>query len=206
MTWILLTSGRGPIECQLAVMRITEIICNEAKAQELVSTVIDYHATEAGALSSMIALEGEHAVTFARSWQGTIEWRCASPLRKHTRRKNWFIGARMIAEPQPSVAWNIKDVRFETYRASGPGGQHVNTTDSAVRAVHVPSGQTAQAQEERSQYRNKSLAIARLGDQIAAHDTSAARAVEQSKWSSHNTVVRGESVKIFVGEAFRLQP
>ena len=220
MTWILLTSGRGPVECQLAVARITEIICTEAFGAGLASTVIDYHATEAGALSSLIALDGADAVMFARSWQGTLEWKCASPLRENTKRKRWFIGARVIEEPPVALTWKVEstsltrpvrrtrptaDIRFDTYRASGPGGQHVNTTNSAVRVTHVPSGLTAQAQEERSQYRNKSLALARLGDQIALQETDAARAVEHSKWSSHNTVVRGESVKVFVGEAFRLQ-
>lgn len=199
--WILLTSGRGPVECQIAVACVVPIICTEAAKASLVSTVIDEKPTDHGLLSALIALEGDGASAFARSWRGTIQWKCPSPAR-NVSRKNWFIGAEVI-EPPVSVAWDPREVRFETYRASGPGGQHVNTTNSAVRVIHLPTGLTAQAQEERSQFRNKNLAMARLAECIDAHRAGAVQAMEQSKWSNHNTVVRGESVRVFVGEAFK---
>jgi peptide chain release factor len=204
MTWILLTSGRGPVECQLAVSQIAVRLCEAAQKLGLSPEFLDGQKGDEGFLSCLIAIEGDGAATFAHSWQGTIEWKCASPLRS-TKRKNWFIGVQVIAEPPIAPPWKAKDIRFETYRASGPGGQHVNTTNSAVRVIHVPTGQTAQAQEERSQHRNKALALARLAEQIASHEADAAQAIEQSKWASHNTVVRGKPVKVFVGKDFRLQ-
>jgi peptide chain release factor len=199
---MLFTAGRGPVECQVAVARIADRFCTEAARQGLTATVLDSHTSDVGLLSCLIAIDGD-ATIFAGSWQGTIEWKCVSPLRE-TRRKNWFIGAQMI-EPPIKSTWNDKDIRFETYRASGPGGQHVNTTNSAVRVIHVPTGCTAQAQEERSQYHNKALALARLAALMTSRNTDAVQATEQFKWSSHNTVIRGESVKVFIGEAFRLQ-
>lgn len=204
MPWVLFTAGRGPVECQLAINPIAEKFILAATQQGLSVDMLDIQSSDVGWFSCLLSVDGDGAAEYARSWHGTVEWKCESIIR-NTKRKNWFIGVRVIDEPPPAALINDKDIRFETYRASGPGGQHVNTTNSAVRAIHVPSGITAQAQEERSQHRNKALAVARLAEHIAVHDADAKRAAEYRKWASHNNVVRGEPVKIFVGRTFRLQ-
>ena len=79
----------------------------------------------------------------------------------HHKRKNWFVGIDVL-EPVDETGFNVKEVRWDTMRASGPGGQHVNRTESAVRVTHLPTGVRATAMEERSQHRNRKLALARL--------------------------------------------
>ena len=85
-------------------------------------------------------------------------------MRPGHKRQNWFVGVKTVdlaaAPAEASIA--PADVRFETLRAGGPGGQHQNTTDSAVRAVHLPTGIVVTARNERSQHRNKAIALQRL--------------------------------------------
>ena len=82
----------------------------------------------------------------------------------------------VLPEPRASeLRLEPRDLRFETYRASGPGGQHRNTTDSAVRVTHLPTGVQAQSAEERSQGRNKALALAALRARLAEQAQRAGR-------------------------------
>ncbi|MBF3202878.1 peptide chain release factor H, partial [Pseudomonas aeruginosa] len=85
----------------------------------------------------LLGLRGTAAEALAARWCGVIQWIGPSPYRARNARKNWLIGAERLAAPPASLEGEI---RFETLRSSGPGGQHVNTTDSAVRATHLASG------------------------------------------------------------------
>jgi peptide chain release factor len=185
------------------VATLATIIANRASSASLVATVLEDHPTDHGALSVLLAIEGDTAAQFAICWHGTMQWKC--PSLRPVGRKNWFISGTFMQPPQVTP-WNQNDIRFETYRASGPGGQHVNTTESAVRVVHVPSGLIAQAQEERSQFRNKSLALARLAALMTARENDAAQAVQQSKWMQHNSLIRGNPIRVFIGPNFKEEP
>ncbi|MEP2092981.1 MAG: peptide chain release factor-like protein [Paracoccaceae bacterium] len=98
---------------------------------------------------------------------------------------------------------NPSDVVFESFRAGGPGGQHQNTTDSAVRATHRPTGLTAVAREMRSQHRNKSLALERLQTLMNAQATADYEAQKNDQNQLHNTLERGNPVRCFKGTNFR---
>jgi peptide chain release factor len=88
-------------------------------------------------------------------------------------------------------------------RSSGPGGQHVNRTESAVRITHVPTGIVAVAREERSQHRNRSLALARLAAALTGREREADRAAERERWSRHDALERGNPIRVYVGERFK---
>jgi peptide chain release factor len=201
--WILVTAGRGPSECQIAVGGITDILIQEARAAGLEVDLIDFETGQHGYLSTLVALRGLDAASFAKGWKGTVKWVCQSDIRPTHRRKNWFVSVGLLEPPPPERALRTQDIRFEAYRASGPGGQHVNTTSSAVRVTHLPTGLVAQAQEERSQHRNKSLAMARLAEAIADGEHSARRQSEQDRWAHHDALERGDAVRTYVGKDFK---
>ena len=93
-------------------------------------------------------------------------------------------------------------MRFESFRAGGPGGQHQNTTDSAVRATHRPTGLTAAAREMRSQHRNRALALERLQALMIAQATADQEAKKNDQNQLHNALERGNPVRCFKGTTF----
>lgn len=203
MIWLLLSSGRGPGECELAVRGIALALLQEAKASSgLAASLLEVEAAADGWLSALIALEGDAAMDFARSCEGTIRWTCPSPLRRDWPRKNWFIGASLLKPPETAGTLEERDLRFDVCRASGPGGQHVNKTNSAVRVTHLPTGLVAQAQEERSQYRNRALAIARLAAQLADRGRAAQAAARRDRRDRHDALERGGEKRVYSGPDF----
>jgi peptide chain release factor len=102
----------------------------------------------------------------------------------------------------PPASLDASEVRFESFRASGPGGQHQNKTESAVRAVHVPSGLAAVARDGRSQHRNKAVVLERLAMLLRASQDIAAIADQHAVHSKHDRLERGNPVRRFRGRAF----
>ena len=86
---------------------------------------------------------------------------------------NWFVSVSALPPLPAAEAVRAQDVRFEAFRAGGPGGQHQNTTDSAVRAIHGPTGLRVVAREERSQHRNRDIALKRLAELVVARRNEA---------------------------------
>ncbi|MBI1789961.1 MAG: hypothetical protein HYR60_20720 [Acidobacteria bacterium] len=103
-------------------------------------------------------------------------------------------------EPVEATRFDPKDVRRETMRAGGPGGQHVNRTESAVRVTHLPTGVRATAAEERSQHRNRKLALARLARKLAEAGAKQHDAARAKRWRAHQELERGNPVRIFQEE------
>jgi peptide chain release factor len=95
------------------------------------------------------------------------------------------------------------DIRFESFRAGGPGGQHQNTTESAVRAVHIPTGLSAVARDGRSQHRNKVLAVERLRGLLDAKTRLAREGEARLIQTAHHNVERGAPGLRFEGPQFR---
>lgn len=205
MIWIHLTSGRGPAECEIAVSHIATILCADAAAASLRAFVVDQTESEHGLLSVLISVDGDDEQQFARTWDGTIQWTCQSPLRGKASRRNWFISGSLIQPPSPDQELDPSDLKFDTYRSSGPGGQHVNTTETGVRVTHVPTGSVAQAQDERSQHRNRSLALARLAELMTHRADQALQLADRAKWRQHDSLIRGNPIRVYAGTHFALK-
>ena len=204
--WLQITSGRGPDECAYFVGKLLEIILAEALQANLETQVIDEIAGEQSQtyLSVLISVRGENCLTFVAQWQGTVQWICKSPFRPYHKRKNWFVGVNALTVPEISGRLSEKEVKFNTMRSSGPGGQNVNKTETAVRVTHLPTGITVTASEERSQYLNKKLALAKLAFLLETNEREALAQLDREGWTKHNELERGNSIRIYEGKNFKI--
>jgi peptide chain release factor len=205
MIRLLLTSGRGPAECRIALARTLEALARSAEAAGVeVDVAAGPNPDGHGPASAIALLDGPGVEAFAATWIGSILWIARSPLRPQHKRKNWFVGVFKL-EPRAirPAALNPADVRFEAFSAGGPGGQHQNKTASAVRAVHKPTGLAVVARDGRSQHRNKTIALKRLGALLELSEGLAAAADDQEVQSRHSRLERGRPIRCFDGKDFR---
>jgi len=200
------SSGRGPLECQLAAARVCREIIRQAGKEKLVAEMISQHpGNDRDTLASaVIAISGTGAMAFCKSWQGPIKWIAKSTYRPLHKRQNWFVAVTSIAQEEAKDSnINLQDIVFETFGGSGPGGQHVNKTDSAVRAKHLPSGHVIVVKSERSQHANKKLATTLLKHAVEQDNTRQANTSKKQQWALHEKLERGNPVRVFVGTAFK---
>lgn len=204
---IQLSSGRGPVECGRAVFLACNFLLKKLNGYgvktELQSKITDSAPkTYKSAVISIKSAISEEVRDYVESWEGTIQWVCPSPFRHGYRRKNWFFGVEVIKPPE-KLNLDPRDIKFEAFRASGPGGQHVNTTDSAVRATHIPTGISVVASEERSQTLNRRTALNRLETKIKMVNSAGVDDYEKSCWDNHNELQRGNPVRVFKDPNFK---
>jgi len=205
MIRLLFTSGRGPAECRIALAHALATLTDEAAVLGLDTDCLNGPNPDGhGPASAIVVIHGEAAANLARPWIGSIQWVAQSPLRPHHKRKNWFIGVfELPPQPDAPKALAAHDVRFEAFRAGGPGGQHQNKTESAVRAIHIATGLSVVAREERSQHRNKALALERIAALIRLQGELEAITARDDAHAAHDRLERGSPVKRFKGSAFR---
>lgn len=196
--WLQMSAGHGPAECAWAVVKVLGQMQTEALAAglELKTIEIEPGPKPGTVQSALISISGAGGLeAFVSAWNGTIQLTARSPFRPEHKRKNWFVGIDAI-QPVDETCFHSQDVSWETMRASGPGGQHVNRTESAVRVTHVPTGLQATAMEERSQHRNRKLALARLAKKLAEMNAKRQDDVREKRWRAHHELQRGNPVRI----------
>tara|TARA_R110002051_G_scaffold299725_1_gene366945 strand:- start:66 stop:767 length:702 start_codon:yes stop_codon:yes gene_type:complete len=221
MILLQLSAGQGPIECCKAVGLALKTIEKQCREKGIRLDIVETVATKeldcfksvllqvgSGQLDSTTAYltkfysEKESQVKqLAQSWQGTMLWVCQSQYRLKHKRKNWFFSGQQFDIDESKLD---KGVTFQTCRASGAGGQHVNTTDSAVRATHTATGTSVRVESERSQHANKRLASVLLFQKLEQVALDKMTQQETARWQQHWEVERGNPVKTFTGEKFVL--
>lgn len=198
-----ISAGGGPKECQWVVVKLAHAYCKEAQSAGLKAEIL--WEAEAGntAASLLLKITGANTEIFSRTRIGTIRWIGQSPFRKNHRRKNWYVGASKAPDITDVPELHERDIRYQTLKASGPGGQHVNKTESAVRATHIPTGLTAVASEQRSQFANKKLTRIKLALLLETQKQASKNNAKDKLWAAHKSLERGNEVRVYSGTKFK---
>lgn len=198
---IQISAGRGPEECCRVVYKVLSVLEQEAKVHNIDIAIVEkVSAWQKNCYASVtLSVGGDVCLKFIENWLGTVLWIAESPFRRGHKRKNWFVSVSVFDSAQ-QTGWNDSDVRFETCRSSGPGGQNVNKVETAVRGTHVPTGLQVLAMDSRSQLENKKHCLQRLKAKVYFENAMQAKQKQQSLWQNHNELERGNAIRTIKGK------
>ena len=206
-TYIEIHAGAGGTESQDWADMLRRMYLKWSDKRKFKSTLISEHkGDEAGIKSSTIKIEGDYVFGWLKKESGIHRLVRISPFDSGARRHTSFasIWVYPVVDENINIEILDKDLRIDTYRSSGAGGQHVNTTDSAVRITHIPSKIVVQCQNERSQHKNKETCMNMLKARLYDFELKKKEKENQNNESSKSEIGWGHQIRSYVLQPYQL--
>lgn len=204
---VAINAGAGGTEAQDWVEMLFRLYLRWAESRKMKTSIIDYLAgDEAGIKNVTFTISGPYAYGYLKSEHGIHRMVRVSPFDANGRRHTSFASVSILPEIEDDIKIDIneKDLKIETFRASGPGGQHVNKTSSAVRITHLPTSIVVQCQNEKSQYRNKEVALKILKARFYALEKEKQDKEKQLRHQSQKGIAWGNQIRSYIFNPYQL--
>ncbi len=206
-TYLEIHAGAGGTESQDWAEMLQRMYTRWAERRGFKVEVVDYHAGEqAGIKSATLLLKGENAYGYAKTESGVHRLVRISPYDSSGRRHTSFssVWVYPVIDDDIEIEINEGDLKIDTYRASGAGGQHVNTTDSAVRITHVPTGIVVASQNDRSQHKNRATAMNMLKARLFEREMAEREAAASGEYQEKSDIGWGHQIRSYVLQPYQM--
>ena len=204
---VAINAGAGGTDAQDWVEMLFRMYCRWSEGKGRQVQVIDLlPGDEAGIKNVTFTVTGPYSYGYLKCEQGVHRMVRISPFDATSRRHTSFASVSVIPEVDADIKIEIeeKDLRIDTFRASGPGGQHVNKTSSAIRIKHLPTGIIAQCQNEKSQHRNKEMAIKVLKARLYELEKGKQDQEKQEMHQAQKEIAWGSQIRSYVFNPYRM--
>lgn len=206
-TYVEINAGAGGTESNDWAGMLQRMYTRWAERRGLKVELIDFHAGEqAGIKSATLLIKGENAYGYAKTESGVHRLVRISPYDSAARRHTSFssVWVYPVIDDNIEIEINESELRIDTYRASGAGGQHINTTDSAVRITHLPTGIVVQCQNQRSQHKNKAEAYNQLRARLYERELAEREAVANAENAAKTDIGWGHQIRSYVLQPYQM--
>ena len=199
-------AGAGGTESQDWAEMLLRMYTRWAERHGYKVDLVDYHAGEAAGIKSCtLLIKGENAYGYAKTESGVHRLVRISPYDSSARRHTSFSSVWVYPEIDDNIEVEINpaDLKIDTYRASGAGGQHVNTTDSAVRITHIPTGIIVASQNDRSQHKNRATAMGMLKARLYEAELAKREAAASGEYAAKTEIGWGHQIRSYVLQPYQ---
>jgi peptide chain release factor 2 len=204
---VAINAGAGGTEAQDWAEMLFRLYLRWAESKKMQTSIVDHlPGDEAGIKNVTLTVSGPYAYGYLKSEHGVHRMVRVSPFDANGRRHTSFASVSILPEIEDDIIIDIneKDLRVETFRASGPGGQHVNKTSSAVRITHLPTSIVVQCQNEKSQHRNKEVALKILRARLYSIEKEKQEEEKQLRHQSQKEIAWGSQIRSYTFNPYRL--
>ena len=206
-TYVEIHAGAGGTESQDWAEMLLRMYARWAERRGFKVETVEYQAGEqAGIKSATLLMKGENAYGYAKTESGVHRLVRISPYDSSARRHTSFssVWVYPVIDDQIDIEINEGDLRIDTYRASGAGGQHINTTDSAVRITHLPTGIVVASQNDRSQHKNRATAMSMLKARLYEREMAEREAAAAGEYQEKTEIGWGHQIRSYVLQPYQL--